>query len=126
MYKMLAITAPVSFAAKSLLKYIFGRITTREWLLAPQDLGFHWFNGGDRYTGFPSGHMVVITALVAIVWRFQPRFRSTYLVLLILLALSLVATNYHFLSDVIVGAYVGLLVEVCIFRIVARSWSIRD
>jgi membrane-associated phospholipid phosphatase len=119
-YKMLAITAPVSFIAKTYFKYVFGRITTREWLLAPSDLGFHWFSGLERFSGFPSGHMAVFTALIAVLWRLQPRFRPTYLVVLMLLAMALIATNYHFFSDVIAGAYLGLLVEVCIFQIVGH------
>jgi len=110
-YKMLAITAPASFIAKSITKYAFGRVTTREWLLAPNEYGFHWFSGEDRYTGFPSGHMAVFAALIAVLWRLHPRYRPAYLAFLLLLALALIATNYHFLSDVIAGTYLGLLVE---------------
>ncbi len=116
MYKTLAIAAPLAFVAKTGFKYVFGRITTREWLLAPQDSGFHWFDGGEKYVGFPSGHMLVITAIVAVLWRFQPRYRTACLMMVVLLAVALLATNYHFVSDVIAGAYVGLLVEVCVFR----------
>lgn len=47
---MLAITAPVSFIAQSIAKYAFGRVTTRVWLLAPNEYGFHWFSGEDRST----------------------------------------------------------------------------
>lgn len=116
MYETLAVAAPVSFLAKSLLKYAFGRINTREWLLAPQEYGFHWFSGEERFFGFPSGHMVVFVALFAVVWRFHPRWRPACLALLLVLALALIATNYHFLSDVIVGAYVGLVAEAGVYR----------
>lgn len=124
MYKVLAATAPVSFFAKSFLKYAFGRINTREWLLAPQEYGFHWFSWDGRFSGFPSGHMLVITALVAVVWRFHPRCRPLCLALLVLLALALVATNYHFLSDVLAGAYAGLLVEAATCRVVGRGYRL--
>lgn len=122
MYETLAVAAPVSFLAKSLLKFAFGRINTREWLLAPQEYGFHWFNGDARFSGFPSGHMVVFVALCAVVWRFHPRWRPACLALLLVLALALIATNYHFLSDVIVGAYVGLVAEAGTRRAVERAY----
>ena len=118
MYKMLAVTAPVSYIVKSFLKYAFGRVNTREWLHAPQEYGFHWFSGAQRHSGFPSGHMLVVAALVAVVWRFHPRYRPACLGLLVVLALAMIATNYHFVSDVIAGAYVGLVVEACICRAV--------
>jgi membrane-associated phospholipid phosphatase len=115
--KLLAFVAPVSFAAKSALKYVFGRTNTREWLLAPQEYGFHWFQGGGNYSGFPSGHMAVFTALTAVMWRLHPRYRGGYLAFLLLMAVAMIVTNYHFVSDVIAGAYLGLLIELCIWRI---------
>jgi len=119
-YRMLAIAAPASFAAKSLLKSGFGRINTREWLMAPQEYGFQWFGADGRHSGFPSGHMVVVTALTAVVWRFHPRCRPACLALLLSLALALIATDYHFLSDVIAGAYAGLVVEAVTWRTAGR------
>lgn len=120
-YKTLAIAAPLSYTAKSILKYVFGRTNTREWLLAPQDYGFHWFQGGDRYSGFPSGHMAVFTALFAVLWRLHPRWRALYLAALLVLAVALIATNYHFLSDVIAGAYLGLAVEALAWHVAGRD-----
>jgi membrane-associated phospholipid phosphatase len=122
MYKMLAAVAPASYIVKSVLKYAFGRINTREWLQTPQDYGFHWFSGTARHSGFPSGHMLVVTAMAAVVWRFHPRYRPAYVVLLLVLALAMIATNYHFVSDVIAGAYVGLVVEACTCRVAGRKY----
>jgi|GEM_PF-499233 len=119
-YKMLAIAAPAAFLAKSLLKLVFGRINTREWLPAPQEYVFQWFAADERHSGFPSGHMVVVTALAAVVWRFHPRCRPVCLALLLFLALALIATDYHFVSDVIAGAYAGLVVEAGAWRAAGR------
>lgn len=125
-YKMLAIAAPTSFIAKSILKYAFGRINTRAWLLAPQDYSFHFFNGGGVNSGFPSGHMLVVTALIASLWILHPRYRPIYLALLLLLALALIATNYHFVSDVIAGAYIGLLVGSFAYYLANRGHHFND
>ncbi|BCS53367.1 hypothetical protein GSbR_21070 [Geobacter sp. SVR] len=116
-WKMLAIAAPLSFLVKSVLKYVFGRIPTRVWLLPPHDYSFHWLAEGASQSGFPSGHMLVFTALIAIWWRSHPRCRAMCFLALSLLALALIATNYHFLSDVIAGAYIGLVVAALTFRI---------
>lgn len=118
---LLAVVAPVSYGVKSALKYVFGRITTREWLLSPGQYGFHWFQGGGAYSGFPSGHMLVFTALVAVMWRLYPAYRKGYFVFLLCMALALILTNYHFVSDVISGAYLGFLVEGCTWRIMTTT-----
>lgn len=118
---LLAITAPVAFTAKSVLKFVFGRINTREWLVTQGQYGFHWFQGGGVHNGFPSGHMTVFTALIAVVWRLHPRYRRGCGAFLLLMAVALVVTDYHFVSDVIAGAYLGLVIEVCIWRIMTFS-----
>lgn len=119
--RMLALAGPFSFLAKSALKQLFGRINTREWLQFPNQYGFHWLQGGGNFSGFPSGHMAVFTALAAVMWRHHPRYRGWYLAILLLLALALILTNYHFLSDLIAGAYLGLLVEICIWRTMGET-----
>ena len=107
----------------ALLKFIFGRVNTREWLAKPELYGFHWFHGSGFGGGFPSGHMAVFTALVAAMWRYYPRYRPLYLILSLLLAAALIATNYHFLGDVIGGAYLGILVEAGTNRALSRTTS---
>ncbi|HZV83294.1 MAG TPA: phosphatase PAP2 family protein [Geobacteraceae bacterium] len=107
----IALSLPVSYGVRAVLKYAFGREITRAWILKPQFHEFHWFNGGAGYNGFPSGHMIVFATLFAAIARYHPGFKLPCYLLLGLLALLLVATNYHFVGDVIFGTYVGLLVE---------------
>jgi membrane-associated phospholipid phosphatase len=101
---------PIAYALKILLKHIFGRITTRAWLGNPTANTFHWFHGGGQYDGFPSGHMVVFTSLAGACWIFFPRYRLACVSLTLGLGVALIATDYHFLSDVIAGGYLGLVV----------------
>jgi membrane-associated phospholipid phosphatase len=121
-FRLIMYAVPVSYIVKSLLKFVFGRIKTREWLISPESYGFHWFQGGGIFGGFPSGHMAVFTALTMALWRFYPRHRIIYAVFLLVLALSLIATNYHFLSDVIAGAYLGIMLEKCTYEVL-RRWE---
>lgn len=100
---------PLAYFLKWIFKYVFGRINTRVWLVNQASDDFHWFQGGGDYSSFPSGHMTVFSAFFAAVWLFYPRYRAISLGLLLILAIALVATDYHFLSDVIAGAYLGLI-----------------
>lgn len=60
--------------------------------------------------------MTVFSAFFAAIWFFYPRYRSISIGLGLVLAVALVATDYHFLSDVIAGAYLGLIAT-CLSRI---------
>lgn len=124
-FHLIMYAVPASYVVKSVLKFIFGRINTREWLLHPEMYGFHWFQGGGLNAGFPSGHMAVFTALAASLWRFYPRYRIAYSIYLLTLAIALVATNYHFLSDVVAGTYLGVVVEACIYKLLGRQRRIQ-
>jgi membrane-associated phospholipid phosphatase len=110
--KHVAVSLPASFLAKTALKGVFGRIATRAWLQSPGDLGFAWFSLDPDKSGFPSGHMTVATAVAAAVCAHFPAYRRPCLGLLALLAVLLVLTDYHFLSDVVAGAGLGVLVHV--------------
>lgn len=110
-FQLVAITIPLTFFLKSTLKHAVGRIDTRFWLRHPGFKEFHWFHGGGNYNSFPSGHMAVFMALVIALWRFYPRYHSAYFGFLSALALALIMTDYHFISDVIAGAYLGFLVN---------------
>jgi membrane-associated phospholipid phosphatase len=119
--KEVAWTAPLSYLAKSSLKFVFGRVNTRCWLKEPGLYGFHWFQRRVGCEGFPSGHMIVVVALLAAGWRCYPKSRPVCLTVAVLLGVALVATNYHFVSDVIAGAYVGALVEAVVFALLAPA-----
>ena len=109
-FLLIASAVPLAFFLKSILKLAVGRTTTRFWLRHPNVREFHWFHGVGHYNGFPSGHMAVFSVLVIALWRFYPRYRLAYGGFLSVLALALIATDYHFLSDIIAGAYLGLLI----------------
>lgn len=103
---------PVAYVTKLMLKYLFGRMNTRAWLENPVDRSFHWFHGGGEYSSFPSGHMAVFTTLAVACWLFFPKHRVACLAVMIAVGFALVATDYHYLSDVIAGGYLGLVVLV--------------
>lgn len=99
---------PVSFLLKAALQFAFGRTNTRFWLINNMPLRFDWFHGAGIGC-FPSGHMTVFTAFGVTIWYVYPRYRRPTALLLVLLGMALIMTDYHFLSDVIAGAWVALL-----------------
>lgn len=108
-YRLGGTVLPLSYAAKTVFKPIFGRIETRVWLLDPAAAS-QWFHPGEGHNGFPSGHMTVFAALAAACWAFYPDLKGPCLFLLALLGAALMVSNYHFPGDVVAGGYLGLSV----------------
>jgi membrane-associated phospholipid phosphatase len=102
---------PLAFILKDLLKELFGRTNISFWFFHPEQFGFHWFNGGGEFSAFPSGHMAVFTAFLLGIGRCFPRLYPICPGLLLILALALIATQSHFFSDIVAGAYLGAAVD---------------
>lgn len=104
----------VAEAIKNQLKFVFGRTWPDTWIDSNPSLihdgvfGFNFFHGGNGYTSFPSGHTTVICAVISVLWIFYPRFRVLWLLIALAVAVGLVGADYHFLSDVFGGAFVGV------------------
>ncbi|MBZ5637634.1 MAG: phosphatase PAP2 family protein [Acidobacteriia bacterium] len=112
---------PASFAAKSLLQWVFGRSDPLAWVLYDQVPQFFWFSWGPRVGSFPSGHMTVFTTLATALWLHYPRYKPVYVGFLALLGLALVVTTYHYFSDVIAGAYLGGVIGMAARRGMERA-----
>ena len=98
---------------------VFGRYWPQTWthdnpsLTGTGAYGFHPFQRGDDIGSFPSGHACRILGFAAVWVIAMPRSRTVQIVVLVLCApmlVSLVAMNYHFVSDVIAGSVLGGLI----------------
>lgn len=58
---------------------------------------------------FPSGHSAVAAGLATALWWIHPPGRLVYLTLAILASLQRVIHGWHYLSDVLIGAGMGLM-----------------
>jgi len=125
-FELVGITVPVSFVLKFYLQDVFGAPGPREWFHDPGRWGFHWFEGGGYLASFPSGHMAVFTPLMIALGRFYPKYRKVFLGLWLSLAAALVVTNSHFLSDVIGGAYVGVIVDFLTYETIRELRNSRN
>jgi membrane-associated phospholipid phosphatase len=72
--------------------------------------GFHSFVHGDDVGSFPSGHTARILGFATVWWIAMPRSRALWIIVCPPMLISLVAMNYHFVSDVIAGAVLGGIV----------------
>jgi membrane-associated phospholipid phosphatase len=108
-----SISSIVAEAAKSQLKYIFGRtwpetfVNNNPSLISNNAYGFNFFHGGGGYASFPSGHMTAICAVVSVLWIYYPKFRALYALVVAAVAIGLLGADYHFLSDIIAGSLLG-------------------
>jgi membrane-associated phospholipid phosphatase len=124
-YALLGSSVPLAFMLKAIIKYVFGRTNTRLWLVNPELYGLHWFDGGGQYASFPSGHMAVFTAMMLAMCRQVPQLRRACMGFLLCLTLALIVTEYHFLSDVIAGVYLGMVVDVLTWRGLVFAYGTR-
>jgi membrane-associated phospholipid phosphatase len=104
----------VAVVIKDQLKFAFGRPWPETWLrnnpsfIRDGIYGFHPFHGGGGYASFPSGHATMICTVMTVLWICYPKFRPVYALCIAAVAAGLVGANFHFLSDVIAGGFLGL------------------
>jgi membrane-associated phospholipid phosphatase len=98
---------------KNALKFICGRTWPETWMhnnpsfIQDGVYGFYFMHGGSAYQSFPSGHMAAMCTVISVLWIRYPDWRWLYLIVAMLVGTGLVGGNYHFVSDVIAGAFVG-------------------
>jgi len=99
--------------AKTQLKFVFGRTWPETWtgnnpsFIRDGVYGFNFLRGEGAYQSFPSGHMAATCAVLSVLWIWYPRLRWLWTVGGLAVGAGLVGANYHFLSDVIAGAFLG-------------------
>jgi membrane-associated phospholipid phosphatase len=110
------VSLAVAIIIKDQLKFAFGRPWPETWIRNNPSFirdglyGFQPFHGGAGYTSFPSGHTITICTVMTVLWICYPRFRPVYALCTAAVAVGLVGANFHFLSDVIAGGFLGLSV----------------
>jgi membrane-associated phospholipid phosphatase len=128
-----AASLAIATAIKDQLKFAFGRTWPETWVrnnpsfIRDGVFGFEPFHGGPGYQAFPSGHTTVICAVLSVLWICYPRFRVLYALCMAGVAVALVAANFHFLGDVIAGAFLGVStgwLTVAIWETGARQVSV--
>ena len=105
----LLVSIAASGVAVDLLKVLFGRARPKL-LFADGTYDFGWLGLAADYWSFPSGHTAAVVALATALWCLWPRHVLFYIALASVVAASRVVTGAHYLSDVIAGGFVAVLV----------------
>ena len=101
----------VSIAISLILKVLLARYRP-DVFFSDGLYGFHFLSLQYNITSTPSGHaarMFTLALAVSIVWR---RFMPLLFIIAIFVALSRIVVNAHYLSDVLLGAMIGILVPI--------------
>jgi membrane-associated phospholipid phosphatase len=110
---------PISNFLVWFIKCFTGR--ARPELLFTQNLyGFTFFKWAQPFESFPSGHACTIGALCGALACFYPRWSFPLMAVGFLLAFSRVVLTFHFLSDIIAGLALGLLVSQWIYSVMKQ------
>lgn len=72
----------------------------------------------DRYS-FPSGHSITAFAVAVSIGLFYPELMASLLTAAILIAASRIILGMHFLSDVVVGSAIGVVLATAAFHVFA-------
>lgn len=105
----------------NLLKMAVGK--TRPRLLFEEGrLGFEPFTYGHAFNSFPSGHATTSAAAAVILACALPRWRWVFLPAGFLLALTRVAIQAHYLSDVLAGFALGTACAILVFTVWRARW----
>ncbi len=101
------------------LKILFGRYWpatfyegNMSWV-QDQAYGFAWLQWGRGMQSFPSSHTGGIVACMTVLYWFFPRLRVFAIAHMGMVALGLILMTYHFVSDVIAGAFIGAVLGYC-------------
>jgi len=100
--------------AVTFVKYGCGREWPETWVqnnpswIGNHAYGFNPFHGGEGYESCPSGHTTRMAAPGAVLWRRLPRWRVLWVLPAAIVAVSLVAADFHFVGDCVAGAYLGV------------------
>lgn len=103
-------SAIAGVASEIILKRIFGRGWPDPTFIQNHLYGFRFLHAGWHWDSFPSGTATVSAAILAVLWILRPRWRVPGVVVVFFLMAAVVVMNYHWLSDVIAGGFLGLSV----------------
>jgi len=116
---LMSVSILVTFVLKNDLKWVFGRAWPLTWThnnpswISNHVYGFHWFDGtlfqGSETSGaFPSGHTAIAFATLLPIGLIYRSVLPFCIALASLEGIAMIAYDYHFLSDVLAGAMVGI------------------
>jgi membrane-associated phospholipid phosphatase len=113
---VLCLSVFAAIAINTTVKLAYGRTWLESWMgnnpswICDGVFGSFPFHGGPEWGSFPLGHTTIVATTANILWLVWPELRVVWGAIVAMVAASLIAGNYHFLSDIIGGFYLGVAV----------------
>ena len=115
-----------ALATTIVLKRLFGRSSIDPVRLARSVYDFHPFRGAWGHEAFPSGTTTIASAILSVLWiRLQPS-RLAGALLLAVIGVALIATNSHWVSDILAGLFFGTCVGWMTARLLGEDHDAAD
>ncbi len=115
------LSCAISLILISVLKFPIKYFFARHWpssfcnnlsLLEHGVYGFSFFNIGKAYEAFPSGNAAKIFAMALIGCHYYPRWCWLGILAVIVSIVGVVGLYYHFVGDVVAGAFFGIVMAI--------------
>ena len=112
---LLLTSVAVSGIAVNILKSILGRARPRLYI-HEQIYGFDFFHIEYAWLSFPSGHSATALGAASALALIFPRYKTAFYTAGIIIAASRIVLAEHYLSDVIVGSFLGLATTLLLYQ----------
>ncbi|WP_432797576.1 phosphatase PAP2 family protein [Poriferisphaera sp. WC338] len=109
----------------NLIKVLFGRFRPTM-LLETGEFGFSWFSVVYNQLSFPSGHAATTGTIACVLWLMKPRLWFVWFALGVIIAFTRIFTHSHFISDVLAGSYVGVILTLWLHYLVTKPGKIGE
>jgi membrane-associated phospholipid phosphatase len=97
-------------ATETMGKGISGRTLPDPSYVQSRVYSFRFLLGDPHGSSFPSGHMLIACGIATVLWIQTPRLRWPVSLLACAIGAALIIDNFHWVSDVIAGAFLGVSV----------------
>lgn len=87
--------------------------------------GFYFFQTKASMVSFPSGHATVIAAVMFGLSYLFPRYWKFFLLFVLLVSFSRIILEAHFLSDIMIGMYLGAITAIGIHEFITQRGYLR-
>jgi membrane-associated phospholipid phosphatase len=109
-------------ASGIILKRICGRGWAEPTFVRGHLCAFHFLHGERHWDAFPSGTAAVAFAILWLLWRVKPRWKTAGTAIGLPWSVAVVIGNYRWLSPGLADGFWGVTIPLGDHRIVASEW----
>lgn len=107
------------------MKIIFGR--ARPSMLVHHNMfGFYFWKIHSNMWSFPSGHSATVVGVATALSFFYPKYWVPFIGFSLLVACSRIVLLDHFLSDVMIGTYIGFVGTVLLYKLFTKKYKLLE